>query len=73
MLNLFNTITGYMWVDNMFMAIDSNGIGNMPVINNKKYLILIYYVLLFIGNIVTFNLLIGSVIYNYKRIKQEIL
>jgi len=55
------------------MSVDSNPANMQPEKNNRIYFIFVYFALFLICNIMIWNLFIGLVINNFKRIKDDMM
>lgn len=71
-INIFKIIVGENWVHDMYMVVDSVGVDMNPIRNYNFFKIIIYYVLVLVFNILIFNLFVGLVVNNFRRIKDDL-
>ena len=59
------------WQDQMYLGIDSVGIDMQPKFNQKPGLVFFYAGYMIIGGLFIMNLLVGVVIDNFNKIKEQ--
>jgi len=60
------------WLPIMYSSIDSVGIDQQPIKNNNPAAVLVYYLMIIIGNVIIMNLFVSVVIDNFKQMKEEL-
>ena len=69
---LFSTTVSTMegWVYQLMNAMDFNGQGKAPKYNANEHIQIFYLLLFLVGGIILLNFFIGTVLSNYRRIKE---
>lgn len=68
---LFEIITTEGWLEVMYQGVDSNGINNEPVYNNRPFMSLYFISFIIIGNIFILNLFVGIVIDKFNLLRDK--
>ncbi len=71
LMTLFEMSTTEGWMDVMQTCVDSVSIGVTPLPNQNPYWSLFCFIHIILGSFVLLNLIVGSVINNYNRIKSK--
>lgn len=65
-------ITGEGWIQALYSGVDSVGIGYEPKTWSRPIMLLYFYIVLLLGNVLIKNLFVGVVIDNFRQMKEEL-
>jgi len=72
MLTYFRMINGENWIQALYSGVDAVEINYQPKSWSNASLILYFYILLLVGNVLIKNLFVGVVIDNFRQMKEEL-
>ncbi|XP_053120394.1 sodium channel protein type 2 subunit alpha-like isoform X2 [Hemicordylus capensis] len=71
-LSLLQVATFKGWMEIMYAAVDSKGVGNQPDFEANKYMYLYFVIFIIFGSFFTLNLFIGVIIDNFNQQKKKL-